>query len=115
MWKILQADEPDTFVLATNRTETVRDFVRMAFSAVDIDVEFQGAGLAEVAVDKSSKKTVMKINEDFYRPAEVELLIGDASKASRILNWNPETNLEELCRMMVLSDLERNKDGRRTF
>jgi GDPmannose 4,6-dehydratase len=115
MWKILQADEPDTFVLATNRTETVRDFVRMAFSAADIDVEFQGSGLAEIAVDKSSQKTVMKINEDFYRPAEVELLIGDASKASRILNWNPETKLEELCQMMVLSDLERNKAGRRTF
>src|SRR4051812_42769862 len=87
MWRMLQADEPDTFVLATNRTETVRDFVTLAFAAVDIDVEFRGSGEAESAVDTASGKTVMRINPKFYRPAEVELLIGSAAKAKAKLGW----------------------------
>jgi GDPmannose 4,6-dehydratase len=111
MWRMLQADEPDTFVLATNRTETVRDFVRMAFSAGGIDVEFSGAGDAESAVDVSTGKTVMRVDPRFYRPAEVELLIGDPAKAKAKLGWEPKTSLEELCRIMVEADLRRNHAG----
>jgi GDPmannose 4,6-dehydratase len=111
MWRMLQADEPDTFVLATNRTETVRDFVTMAFKAAEIDVDFSGSAEEEVAVDRASGKTVMSIDPRFYRPAEVELLIGDPAKATEKLGWKPQTTLEELCRMMVEADLRRNEAG----
>jgi GDPmannose 4,6-dehydratase len=107
MWKILQADKPDSFVLATNKTSTVREFVRLSFDAANIEIEFQGKGLNEKAIEKSSGKTLMKINKNFYRPAEVDLLIGDASKANKILNWKSNTSLEELCTMMVAADLKR--------
>lgn len=111
MWRMLQVDEADTFVLATNRTETVRDFVQMAFKGAGIEIAFQGTGEGESAVDVSSGKTVMRINPKFYRPAEVELLIGDPAKAKEKLGWKPTTTLEELCQMMVEADLRRNKQG----
>ncbi len=111
MWRMLQADEPDTFVLATNRTETVRDFVSMAFKAAGIEIEFSGREEAEMAIDAATGKTVMQVDPRFYRPAEVDLLIGDPAKATEKLGWKPETTLEELCRIMVEADLRRNKAG----
>ena len=111
MWRMLQASEPDTFVLATQRTETVRDFVRMAFKAVDMELDFQGSAEGETAVDIASGKTVMRINPRFYRPTEVELLIGNPAKAEEKLGWKHRTTLEELCRMMVQADLSRNTRG----
>ncbi len=111
MWRMLQADEPDTFVLATNRTETVRDFVRMAFKAADIELEFSGQGDQEFAIDVESGKTVMRVDPHFYRPAEVELLIGDPAKAKEKLGWEPKMGLEELCRTMVEADVRRNRAG----
>ena len=111
MWRMLQADEPDTFVLATNRTETVRDFVRMAFKGADIAVDFKGSHENETAVDTATGKTVMRINPKFFRPAEVELLIGDPAKAKAKLGWEPKTTLEQLCQMMVEDDLRRNQAG----
>jgi GDPmannose 4,6-dehydratase len=111
MFRMLQADQPDTFVLATNRTETVRDFVRMAFAGAGIQVEFRGKAEAETAVDTATGKTVMKINPRFYRPAEVDLLVGDPSHATQVLGWQPKTTLEELCAMMVAADLRRNEQG----
>ena len=111
MWRMLQADEPDTFVLATNRTETVRDFVQMAFKGAGIAVEFRGTAESETAVDIATGKTVMRINPKFYRPAEVELLIGNPSKAKAKLGWEPQTTLEQLCQMMVQADLRRNQAG----
>lgn len=111
MWRMLQADQPDTFVLATNRTETVRDFVRMAFKAADIAVEFRGSDIDEVAVDVETGRTVMRINPKFHRPAEVDLLIGNPDKAERVLGWKPQTTLEQLCQMMVEADLGRNQRG----
>ncbi|SFV62987.1 GDP-mannose 4,6-dehydratase [hydrothermal vent metagenome] len=111
MYLMLQADKPDTYVLATNRTETVRDFVRMAFKAVDIELEFQGSEESEIAIDKATGKTVVKVNPKFYRPAEVELLIGNPKKAKEMLGWEPKTSLEELCAMMVKDDLRRNEIG----
>ena len=111
MYRMLQADAPDTFVLATNRTETVRDFVTMAFKATGVDLEWRGKDIDEVAVDVSSGKTVVKVNPKFHRPAEVELLIGDPEKAFQVLGWKPTTSLEQLCKMMVEADLRRNQIG----
>jgi GDPmannose 4,6-dehydratase len=111
MWKMMQADEPDTYVLATNRTESVRDFVRMAFKGAGMDLEFRGSAESETAVNVANGKVVMRINPQFYRPAEVELLIGDATKAHEKLGWKATTTLEELCRMMVKEDVRRNEQG----
>lgn len=111
MYAMLQVDEPDTFVLATGRTETVRDFVTIAFRAADIDIAFHGQDLGEVAINTRTGREVVKINPRFNRPAEVDLLIGDADKARRILGWKAETSLEDLCRTMVEADLRRNATG----
>ncbi len=111
MWRMLQVDEPDTFVLATNRTETVRDFVRMAFKGAGVMVDFQGSAEDETAVDVATGKTVVRVNPKFYRPAEVELLIGNPTKAQATLGWTPQTTLEQLCQMMVEADLRRNRAG----
>ncbi|WP_374670570.1 GDP-mannose 4,6-dehydratase [Acidovorax temperans] len=111
MWRMLQIDEPDTFVLATNRTETVRDFVQMAFKGAGISVEFKGSAEQETAVDVATGKTVMRVNPNFYRPAEVELLIGNPAKAFEKLGWAPKTSLEQLCQMMVEADVVRNQRG----
>ena len=93
MYLMLQAKKPDNFVLATNRTTTVRDFVRMAFSVVDIDIEFSGSGEDEIGVDRRSGRVLVRVNPKFYRPSEVDLLIGDYSKAKEILGWEPKTSL----------------------
>lgn len=111
MWRMLQVDEPDTFVLATNRTETVRDFVNMAFKAAGHELQWQGKERDEVGKDIATGKVLVRINPKFYRPAEVDLLIGDASKAKAKLGWQPKTTLEELCKMMVTADLRRNEHG----
>jgi GDPmannose 4,6-dehydratase len=111
MWRILQADAPDTYVLATNRTETVRDFVSMAFKAIDVVIEWSGAADNEIGKCKKTGKTLVRVNPKFYRPAEVELLIGDPAKALTDLGWKPTTTLEQLCQMMVEADLRRNKAG----
>lgn len=111
MWRMLQADEPDTFVLATNRAQTVRDFVRMAFRAAGVDLEFSGKDENEIGVDAATGKTVMRVDPKFYRPAEVDLLVGDATKANDKLRWRAQTTLEELCRMMIEADLRRNEAG----
>ncbi|WP_145588254.1 GDP-mannose 4,6-dehydratase [Yersinia aldovae] len=111
MWRMLQADVADTFILATNRTETVRDFVSMAFKAAEINIRFEGKDKNEVGVDIKSGKILVRVNPKFYRPAEVELLIGNPQKAKDILGWQPQTSLEQLCKMMVESDLLRNTKG----
>ena len=111
MWRMLQVDEPDTYVLATNRTETVRDFVNMAFKAVDIELDWRGSGEAEEGYCAASGRLLVKVNPKFYRPAEVDLLIGNPEKARRQLGWQPATSLEQLCRMMVDADLVRNERG----
>ena len=111
MWRMLNADDPDSYVLATNRTERVREFVRMAAIAAGFDPEFSGTGENEVGIDRKTGKAIVKINPKFYRPAEVDLLIGDASKAREKLGWEPTTTLEELCAMMVEADIRRRESG----
>lgn len=107
MWRMLQADEPDTFVLATGRTETVRDFATLAFNAAGIDIEWQGSGKDEQAVATESGRVVVRVDPTYYRPTEVDVLTGCADKAKQVLGWEPQTTLEELCRMMVEADLDR--------
>jgi GDPmannose 4,6-dehydratase len=111
MWRMMQADTADTFVLATNRTETVRDFATLAFKAVDIDIEWSGQAEREVGRDIKTGKVLVRVDPAFYRPAEVELLIGNPKKAHDELGWKAEVTLESLCEMMVLADLRRNKAG----
>jgi GDPmannose 4,6-dehydratase len=111
MWRILQADEADTFVLATNRKVSVRDFVTLAWKAAGQEIEFKGSAEEEVGIDMQTGKTLVRINPKFYRPAEVELLIGNPALAKAKLGWEAKTGLEELCGIMVESDLRRNKNG----
>lgn len=108
MWKMLQIDKAETFVLATNETHTVRDFVKLTLKSAGISGTFKGNSKDEILVNDDGK-TILKINPDFYRPAEVDLLIGDSKKARDILNWAPSTTLETLCQLMVTSDLRRNE------
>lgn len=111
MYTMLQIDEPGTFVLATNKTQTVRDFVSLAFKSIDVEISWEGSGEKEKGIDTRTGKTRIEVNPKFYRPAEVELLIGDASKANVKLGWKPKTTLEQLCEMMVQKDIERNNNG----
>ena len=111
MWKMLQADVADDYVLATGRTETVRDFVDLAFRAAGITLAWRGSGVDEEGFDVQSGQTRVRINPRFYRPAEVDLLVGSAAKAKEKLGWQAETDLETLCRLMVEADLRRNEQG----
>ena len=111
MWRMLQAESPDTYILATNRTETVRDFVSMAFKAANIKLIWKGVGEHEQGICSETQRILVKINPKFNRPTEVDLLIGDPSKAKKLLGWEPNMNLEELCKIMVEADIRRNKNG----
>ena len=109
MWRMLQAPKPDTYVLATNRTETVRDFVIMAFRALGVELVWKGQSEQEIAEDAATGKLLVRVNPKFHRPAEVDLLIGDPTKAREKLGWTAKTTLEQLCQMMVERDLHRNQ------
>ena len=113
MHTMLQQDAPGVYVLATGKTNTVRDFVHMSFRAAGIDLAFEGGGIDEVGRDTATGAIRMRINPRFYRPAEVDLLIGDPSLAERELGWKAETDLQTLCNLMVAADLARARDGRR--
>lgn len=111
MHAMLQADIPGTYVLATNQKCSVRDFVNMSFAAADMSLEWTGAGVDEVGTDPVSGAVRVRVNPKFYRPAEVELLIGDASLAHQDLGWNAPTGVQDLCRLMVEADLRRTRNG----
>lgn len=111
MWRMLQADKADTYVLATNRTETVRDFVSMAAKAAGFTLAWQGSAEDEVGIDIKTNQILVRVNPRFYRPAEVGLLIGNPEKARLELGWEPHTTLEQLCQMMVEADIRRNQAG----
>ena len=104
MWLILQQDQPDDFVIATGETRTVREFAEVAAKWFEFDLEWQGSGVDEVGIDKKSNKVIIKINKDFYRPAEVDLLIGDPSKAKEKLGWVPEYDFATLVAEMCNED-----------
>ncbi len=109
MWMMLQQPESDTYILATNKTHPVREFVALAFSAVDIQLEWSGKETDEVGYDMKTGKALVKVDPKFYRPAEVDLLIGNPEKAKADMGWEAKTPLSELCKMMVDADLRRNK------
>lgn len=106
MYLMLQQENPDDYVLATGNAYTVRYFVEMAFKAIDVEIEWKGSGENEKGYDKSGK-LVLKVNPKLYRPAEVDLLIGDPTKSKIGLGWESKTTLEELCHMMVMEDIKR--------
>lgn len=106
MWLMLQQDKPDDYVVATGETRTVREFVRTAFAKAGIDVEFSGEGVDEIGTDKATGKVVVKVNPDFFRPAEVDILIGDPAKADATLGWERKIKFDELVERMVKNDLE---------
>ena len=107
MWRMMQAPEPGAYVLASGKNASVRDFVTLAAKAADIDVAWRGSAEQEQGVDTKSGKTIVRINPKFYRPAEVDHLVGNAEKARSELGWEAKTSLEELCQLMVEEDLKR--------
>lgn len=111
MYKMLQHDTAETFVLATNKTYTVKTFVELSFKQIEIDLVWKGTGVDEKGYNAKTNELLVEINPAFFRPAEVELLIGSAQKANELLSWNPETNLDQLCSIMVEADLRRNTNG----
>jgi GDPmannose 4,6-dehydratase len=106
MWRMLQAKEPDTFVLATGKTTTVRDFVEFAFKEIDKTIKWEGEGVNEKGLDVTTGEILVQINPEFYRPAEVDLLLGDPTKAKEILGWEAQTSIQELASLMVNRDLK---------
>lgn len=107
MWLMLQAEEPDDFVIATGAQHTVREFTTLAFRYVGIDLEWQGKGLDEKGIDKATGRVLVEVSRDFYRPTDVINLWGDPTKARTVLGWDPQkTSYEELCRLMAEHDLE---------
>ena len=105
MWMILNHEEPDDFVLATGEAYSVRDFVNFAFKSIDIDIIWEGSGLDEKAIEKSTGKVLVDINKEFFRPSEVDFLLGDYTKAKKILGWEPKTKINKLVDMMIQSDI----------
>ncbi|GAB4182303.1 MAG: GDP-mannose 4,6-dehydratase [Terrimicrobiaceae bacterium] len=104
MWRILQLDEPSDYVCATNETHTVREFIQLAFARVGIELEFRGSGVEEVGIETGTGKVRVKINPRYFRPAEVDLLIGDPAKAKRDLGWEPQVRFHELVNIMADAD-----------
>lgn len=109
MWKILNHAHPDDFVLATGKSTTVRDFAKMAFKAGGIDIAFKGSGIDEVGVCTKTNRTLIKIDPKYFRPTEVDLLLGDAKKAKEQLNWESKISVQDLCKEMVAADLYRTE------
>lgn len=105
MWMILQHEKPDDFVIATGETHTVREFVEEAAQVLGFDLVWKGKGVNEVGIDKKSGKTLIKIDPKYFRPAEVDILLGDASKARRLLKWKPKVKFKELVSIMAKADL----------
>ncbi|MBV6478502.1 MAG: GDP-mannose 4,6-dehydratase [Ignavibacteria bacterium] len=106
MWKMLQLDKPEDFVLATGETHTVREFIVHAFKEIGIEIEWKGKNENEKGIDKKSGKTIVEIDKGYFRPTEVDLLIGDPSKAKKLLGWSPKVTFEELVKIMVKADIE---------
>ena len=111
MWMILQQEQPEDFILATGKTYSVRQFIEFAFKELEIEIDWIGEGENEIGKDASSGKTIVKVDPRYYRPTEVDLLVGDFSKAKKILGWEPKTELLELVQIMVKSDWEELNKG----
>jgi len=110
MWRMLQADKPGDYVMATGETHSVREFIEESFSVLGEEIIWKGEGESEVGLLKSSGKTVVTINPRYYRPTEVELLIGDPSRAEKELGWKPKIKFKDLVRIMVEADFKKQKN-----
>lgn len=110
MWKMLQTETPDTFVLATGKTTSVRDFVRLAFGSVGIELDFEGQGTSEIARNRANGEIVVRVAQQFYRTNEPHTLCGDPSKAKRVLGWQPSVSVEDIVSLMVEADINANKN-----
>jgi GDPmannose 4,6-dehydratase len=104
MWLILQQENPDDYVIATGETHSVREFTELAFKEVGIEILWKGKGSEEVGIDSSTGKILVEIDPRYYRPTEVDILIGDPSKAKEKLGWEPKVKLEELVKIMIKAD-----------
>ena len=109
MWLMMQQEVPDDYVIATGVAHTVREFVEESAKALDMDIAWRGKGVEEVGVDTKTGKTIVRVDPQFYRPAEIDILLGDASKAAKQLNWKPKVGFEQMIKIMVEADLERSK------
>jgi GDPmannose 4,6-dehydratase len=109
---MLQQNEPDDYVMATGVTTSVRDFITMAFGEAEINIQWSGKGIDEKGIDAKTGAIMVEIDPKYFRPAEVELLIGDPSKAMKKLGWKPRVQLPELIKMMVESDLKEAEQDR---
>lgn len=112
MWLMLQQDKPDDYVIATNETRTVREFAETAFHHAGIEIEWQGHGIDEIGINKANGKTVVKVNKKFFRPAEVDILLGNPAKAENVLGWKREISFSELVERMVKNDMDLIKSGK---
>lgn len=112
MWRMLQHNKPEDFVLATGITHTVREFTTLTFKELEIEIEWSGVGVNEKGIDRSSGKIVVEIDPNYFRPTEVDLLIGDYSKAKSLLGWEPKVGFEELVSIMAKADWEKVKSGK---
>ena len=111
MWLMLQQDQPDDYIIATGETHSVRTFAELAFAELGMELEWVGSGVEEKGIDKATGRVLIEVDPRYFRPTEVDLLLGDPSKAKRVLGWEPKVKLPELVRMMVQADLEEaNKD-----
>ena len=111
MWLMLQQERPEDFVVATGKCFTIREFTEKSFKQIGVNLNWEGEGDSEVGVDSNSGKVLVKINPKYYRPAEVEVLLGNATKAKLVLGWEPKTSLDELIKIMVDYDLNHNDYG----
>ncbi len=104
MWLMLQKENPDDYVIASGENHSVREFVELVFKELDIEIEWRGSGLEECGIDKNTGKTVVRVDSRYYRPAEVEQLMGNAEKTKRKLHWEPKTSFHDLVKIMVEAD-----------
>ena len=107
MWMMMQHHTPDDYVLATGKKISVRDFTTMTFKYLDIDIEWSGDGINEKGIDMKTGKTIVQIDEKYFRPTEVDQLLGDYTKAKNVLGWTPKYSVEQLCQEMVQYDYDR--------
>jgi GDPmannose 4,6-dehydratase len=113
MWLMLQQPEPEDYVIATGETHSVREFVELSFKHAGFEIVWEGKGIEEKGIDKKTGKVLVEISPEYFRPAEVDILIGDYSKAKEKLRWQPKTKFNELVRIMIEADIKRIADLRR--
>ncbi len=115
MWLMLQQEKPEDYVIATGETHTVRSFIELSAKELDMEIEWKGKGLNEVGIDKKTKKSIIKVNPKYFRPTEVDLLLGDASKAKKNLNWQPKTKFIDLVKLMTQKDFKLMQENKGQF